>query len=332
MTTRRRHLLTSSAALLAAPGLAIPSLAVEGFPSRPVSLVVPFPPGGTTDLGGRIIAPRAAHHLGGTIVIENRPGAAGAVAADQVRRADPDGHTLFLGVAATHGVRPAVFGDQLPYDAVADFAPVALLGVTPFLLVVRADSPFQTAAQLIERLRAEPGRHNYASAGPGGVPHLAGEWLRMEAGVDVVHVPYRGGAQMLQGLLSGDVTFMIESVPTVAAAVADGRLRVLARATTRPGGAFAEVPTLGALGMGDVDAETWIMAIAPAGTPAAVLARLNAAFNAANAEPAVVEQLAAIGTQAISDSTPESAAAHIREEIARWRGVVERAGIRLSLS
>lgn len=327
MPASRRLLLASGAAMLAAP-----ALAANGFPSRPVSLVIPFPPGGTTDLGGRIIAPRAAHHLGGTIIVENRPGAAGALAADQVRRAAPDGHTLLLGVAATHGVRPAVFGAQMPYDAVADFAPVALLGVTPFLLVVRADSPFQTAAQLVERLRAEPGRHNYASAGPGSVPHLAGEWLRLEAGLDVVHVAYRGGAQMLQALLAGEVTFMIESVPTIAGAIADGRLRVLARATLRPGGAFAEVPTLRDQGIGAIDAETWIMAIAPAGTPPAILTRLNRAFHAATAESAVADQLDAIGTRAIREGGPEAAAAHVREEIVRWRGVVERAGLQLTLS
>jgi len=326
-----RHAALSRRALLAAPALLlVPAARAElAFPARSVSLVVPFAPGGSTDLGARIIAPRAAHHLGGQMVVENRPGAGGATAADAVRRAAPDGHTLLFAVASTHGVNPAVF-DDLPYDAERDFAPVALLGVTPFALVVRGDSPVRTAAELVALLRAEAGRHNYGSAGVASMPHLAGEWFKAEAQVTSEHVAYRGGGPALQGLLAGETTWMIESIPTIAGALADGRVRALGRATKRPGGRYGGIPSLAEQGVADIDAETWIMAVAPAGTPAAVLARLNAAFNAAVGEQEVRRRLSDIGTEAIGDSTPESAAAHVRAEIARWRAVVRRAGIRIT--
>ncbi|MBU8545841.1 MULTISPECIES: Bug family tripartite tricarboxylate transporter substrate binding protein [Roseomonadaceae] len=318
----RRALLAASLTCLAAPALA------QG---RPISLVVPFAPGGTTDLGARLIAPRAAHHLGVPMVVENRPGAGGATAADQVRRATPDGQTLLFAVASTHGVNPAVF-DDLPYDAVADFAPVALLGVTPFVLAVRADHPARDAKALVDLLKREPGRHNYASAGVGSMPHLAGEWFKSEIGAQVEHVAYRGGGPALQALLTGEVGYTIESIPTLAGALADGRVRALARATKRPGGRYGNIASLAELEIADLDAETWIMATAPASTPPAVLARLNAGFNAAVAEPELGRRLSEIGTEPIADSTPESAAAHVRAEIARWRGVVQRAGLRIQRS
>lgn len=324
LTLPRRPLLLGTAAALV-PG------AVSAQSGRAVTLVVPFAPGGTTDLGARIIAPRAAHHLGSQMVVENRTGAGGATAADQVRRAAPDGHTLFFAVASTHGVNPAVFRD-LPYDAVADFAPVALLGVTPFLLVVRADAPYRNAQELIAAMREAPGRMNYGSAGVGSMPHLASEWMLAETRTRAEHVAYRGGGPALQGLLAGEVGFMIESTPTIAGALADGRLRALGRATRRAGGRFGDVPSLAEQGLGAIDAETWIMAVAPAGTPAPVLARLNTAFNAAVAEPETTRRLSDIGTEPVTDSTPESAAAHIRAEIARWRGVVEAAGLTITRS
>ncbi|TQF82027.1 tripartite tricarboxylate transporter substrate binding protein [Elioraea sp. Yellowstone] len=292
---------------------------------RPLVLVVPFAPGGSTDVGARLIAPRLAHHLGRPVVVENRPGAGGATAADQVRRAEPDGSTLLIAVASTHGVNPAVFPD-LPYDAERDFAAVALLGVTGFVLVVRAEAGFADMNALVARLRAEPGRHNYASAGVGSMPHLAGEWFRTALGLQVEHVPYRGGGPAMTALLAGEVTYMIESVPTVAGAIADGRLKALARASARASGPAAALPPLADLIPG-FDAETWILAAAPAGTPTPVLARLNAAFNAALAEPELAGRLRAIGTEPVTDSTPASAARHISTEIARWKRVVAETGV-----
>jgi tripartite-type tricarboxylate transporter receptor subunit TctC len=306
----------------------LPAAALAQEP-RSVTLVVPFAPGGSTDIAARLMAPRLAHHLSRTVVVANRPGAGGTTAADQVRRLPPDGETLMLGTASTHAVNPAIFQD-LSYDAERDFAPVALLGVTAFLLVVRTDAGFADTAALMGRLRAEPGRHNYGSAGVGSMPHLAGAWFCHAAGIQAEHVAYRGGGPALQALLGGEITFMIESAPTVAGAIADGRLKALARASARPGGAYGALPALAEQGLGGFDAETWQVALAPAGTPAPVLRRLNAAFNAALAERDLGERLRALGTEPVADSTPESAAAHIRTEIARWRRVVAEAGLRIA--
>lgn len=317
----RRTLLAAGLALVPMPLFAQPG-------GRPLVLVVPFAPGGSTDVGTRLIAPRLAQHLGRGVAVENRPGAGGATAADYVRRAEPDGSTLVIAVASTHGVNPAVFAD-LPYDAERDFAAVALLGVTGFVLVVRTDAGFADMAALVATLRAEPGKHNYASAGVGSMPHLAGEWFRTALGLQVEHVPYRGGGPAMTALLAGEVTYMIESVPTVAGAIADGRLKALARASARAAGPAGSLPAIADLGIPGFDAETWILAAAPAGTPVPVCARLNAAFNAALAEPELAERLRAIGTEPVTDSTPESAARHVSVEIARWRRVVAETGVRI---
>jgi tripartite-type tricarboxylate transporter receptor subunit TctC len=319
--TRRRHLLAA-----AALGVAPRPLAAQ--PGRTVTLVVPFAPGGSTDIGARLIATRFAAHLGPAVVVENRAGAGGSTAAEHVRRLPPDGQTLLLGVAATQAVNPALFAD-LPYDPVRDFAPVALLGVTSFVLVVPASSGITDLAGLLARLRAEPGKHNFGSAGVGSMPHLASEWFAKGTGVQVEHVAYRGGGPAMQALLSGEVTFMIESVPTVAGAIADGRLRAIARASQRAAGPQAGLPTISDLAVRGFDAETWILALAPASTPAPALARLNAAFNAALAEPELAGRLAEIGTIAVADSTPETAARFAREELARWRRVVAETGVRI---
>lgn len=318
MTIARRGLIA---------GLALTPIAALAQ-GRAVSLVVPFAPGGSTDLGARLIAPRFASHLGQPVVVENRPGAGGATASEQVKRAAPDGRTLLLAVAATHGVNPAVFRD-LSYDPERDFAAMALLGVTGFVLVVRTESGITDLAGLLARLRAEPGRHNFGSAGVGSMPHLAGEWFRSGYGLQVEHVPYRGGGPALQALLSGEITFMIESVPTVAGAMADGRLKPLARASRRADGPLAGLPAIADQGIVGFDAETWILAAAPAGTPGPVLTKLNAAFNAALSEPDLTQRLRAIGTEPVTDSTPETAARHIHDEVARWRRVAASADVRI---
>ncbi len=319
--TPRRHIVTAAALGL----LAAPARAQQG---RAVTIIVPFAPGGSTDIGARLIAPRLAAHLDQAVVVENRAGAGGATAADYARRLPPDGQSLLLGVAATQAVNPALFAD-LPYDPERDFAAIALLGVTGFVLVVAAASGIMDVQGLVARLKAEPGKHNFGSAGVGSMPHLAGEWFAKGAGVQVEHVAYRGGGPAMQALLSGEVTFMIESVPTVAGAIADGRLRAIARASQRPAGPQAGLPTIAELAVPGFDAETWLLALAPAGTPAPVLLRLNRAFNAALAEPDLVRRLAEIGTIAVSDSTPESAAAFARDELARWRRVVAETGARI---
>ncbi|WP_206934712.1 Bug family tripartite tricarboxylate transporter substrate binding protein [Roseococcus thiosulfatophilus] len=312
-------------------GLLAPGIArAQG--GRPVTLLVPFAPGGTTDIAARLIQEALSRALENLVVIENRPGAGGAVAAEAVRRAAPDGRTLLLATASTHGVNPAVFPD-LPYDAERDFAPIALFGVTPQALAVNPGLPLRETAHLIALLRAEPGRHNYASAGVGSITHLACEWfLQAAGGLRATHVPYRGGGPALQAVASGEVTFTIETTATLAAALRDGRVRGLAVATRARSRAFPELPTLHEEGLTGFNAGSWTMAVAPPGTPAETLLRLNAAFGRAVSDPEVARRMAEIGTEVVADSTPESAAAHIRDEIARWRSVVEAAGLTITRS
>jgi tripartite-type tricarboxylate transporter receptor subunit TctC len=278
----------------------------------------------------RVIQEPLSRRLGVAVVVENRPGAGGAVGAEVVRRAIPDGHVVLLATASTHGVNPAVF-DDLPYDAERDFAPIALLGLTPQALAVRADHPARRVADLVALLRAEPGRHNYASAGVGSITHLASEWfLQMAGGLAVQHVPYRGGGPALQAVIAGEATFVLETTATLAGAVQGGRVRLLAVASSRRSAAFPEVPTLQEEGFADVAVGSWTMAVAPAGTPAATIARWNAALREVMADREVQDRLAAVGTEAVTDSTPESAAAHIRADIARWRAVVQQAELRIT--
>ena len=201
--------------------------------------------------------------------------------------------------------------------------------MTGFVLVVPAASGITDLAGLIAKLRAEPGKHNYASAGVGSMPHLAGEWFRHALGLQVEHVAYRGGGPAMQAMLSGEVTFMLESVPTVAGAIADGRLRALARASLRPTGPFAALPAIADQAVPGFDAETWILAAAPAGTPPATLSRLNAAFNAALAEAELAQRLAEIGTIAVADSTPASAAQFVARELDRWKNVISQTGVKI---
>lgn len=316
-------------ALLATPALlALPAHAQ----TRGVTLIVPFAPGGTTDIAARILQEALGRALGGPVVIENRPGAGGAVGAEQARRAPPDGSVLLLATASTHGVNPAVFAD-LPYDAERDFAPIALLGVTPQALAVNPRLAATDLAGLLALLRAEGARHNFASAGVGSITHLAGEWFRQAAGglaFETVH--YRGGGPALQAVAAGEASFTIETTATLAGAMRDGRVRALAVATRARSAAFPELPTLHESGLAGFDAASWTMAVAPAGTPPAVVLRLNAGFNAAVAEPEVARRLAEIGTEPVSTSTPESAAAHIRAEIARWREVMRAGNLRIERS
>ncbi|MCX8134433.1 MAG: tripartite tricarboxylate transporter substrate-binding protein [Roseococcus sp.] len=313
-------------ALLALPALLPAPLRAQ---SRGVVLIVPFAPGGTTDIAARLIQEALGRALGAPVVVENRPGAGGAVAAEQARRAAPDGSVILLATASTHGVNPAVFPD-LPYDAERDFAPVALLGVTPQALAVNPRLPAADVAGFIALLRAEPGRHNFASAGVGSITHLAGEWFRQAAGgLDFLHVPYRGGGPALQAVAAGEASFTIETTATLAGAIRDGRVRALAVATRARSRAFPELPTLHESGLEGFNAGSWTMAVAPAGTPAPVVMRLNAALNAAVAEPEVSRRLAEIGTEPVTTSTPDSAAAHIRAEIARWREVVRAGNLRI---
>ena len=313
--------------LLALAGLS-PLLAAtpaRAFPDRTITLIVPFAPGGSTDIAARFIADRWAQRVGQRVLVENRAGAGGGIASEFVKRAAPDGHVLLMASASTHGVNPAVFSD-LPYDAMADFAPVALTGVTPMILMV----PPQGVRDL-EGLRAllAAGRSHYASAGVGSVNHLAAELLLARLGAKADHVPYRGGGPAMEAIARGEVPWAFESLATVSGPARDGRVRLLGIATAARSPSEPDLKTLAELGVAGVEVSTWNAVLAPAGTPAARLDALASSLQATLGEPDLVARLAQIGVAVPPPTGPAATARFIAADIAKFRAVAEAAGVKL---
>jgi tripartite-type tricarboxylate transporter receptor subunit TctC len=323
---------------LLAAGLAVPALAPTlaraqaGYPDRPISLVVPFLAGGSTDIAARILAERMAPKLGPQvrIIVENRPGAGGSVGSEWVRHRPADGYTLLLASASALGTNPAAMPAQTPYDPVADFTQIALVGGGPMVLVVPAQSRFRTAQELVAAVRAEPGRYSWATSGAGGIGHLTGEAIKSAYGnLQAEHVPYRGGSAVMEALAKGEVDYSLEVLASTAAHIRDGLSRGLAVTALRRHPMFPDMPTLAELGLPDFEVITWNLLVAPRGLPAPIATRLAEAVRAALAEPSVVERMTTAGVDPAAPSTPESARAFLVAEVAKFRGIVERAGLRL---
>lgn len=313
----RRSLLAAAPLLAAGPALA--------FPDRTLTLVVPFAPGGSTDIAARFIADRWTLRLGQRIAIENRAGAGGAIASEQVKRAAPDGHVLLMSSASTHGVNPAVFSD-LPYDALADFAPVALTGMTPMAVMVPPNGVRDLAGL---RALLAAGRSQYASAGVGSVNHLAAELLLARLGASADHVPYRGGGPAMEAIARAEVPWAFESLATLAGPARDGRVRLLGIATATRSPALPELPTLAEQGVAGVEVSTWNAVLAPAGTPVARLDALAASLHATLAEADLVARLAGLGVAVPPPTGPAETARFIAAEIAKFRAIAQAAGVRL---
>ena len=324
-TTTRRRLAPLGAALAAAalPGGARAQPASE-WPSRPVRFVVPYPPGGPTDIMGRAVAQALARDLPQPVVVENRPGAAGAIGTEAVARAAPDGAT-FLVNASAHVIVPHMV--RVPYDALADFAPVTNIASVPLMLVVTPALPVRSVAELIAHAKANPGKLSFASSSNGGAPHLAGELFKLMAGVDMAHVPYRGSGQAVPDLIAGNVQVMFDSMPSSAGAVRDGKLRALAVTTAGRQAAFPELPTVAEAGVPGYEISTWYGIWAPARTPAEIVARLHAAVAAAMRGPEARERMAALGAVPVADA-PEGFARFVRAESDRWGRLVRDARIK----
>ncbi len=321
MTMTRRVLAVVLALLLTcAPAMA-------QYPDKPVKLVVPFPPGGPTDVFARVLSAALAEQLGQQVVIENKGGAGGTVGTDLVAKAKPDGYTLLFGTAATHGINVSLY-DQLPYDPLKDFELVALAGLVPMVLLVSPEQP-RTLPELIAKLKVDKGKSSYASSGNGTTNHLAGELFKTRAGVEAVHVPYRGSGPALQDLMGGRVTFMFDSFGTSLEQIKAGKLYAVIimadkRSTARP-----DVPTAAEAGLADFVGGTWNIVAVPVGTPKPIVDRLNAAINKALVSPAVAERLQQLGIEAVTDSTPASTRAFVTAEIAKWRDVIRAAGAKV---
>ncbi|MBJ7251297.1 MAG: tripartite tricarboxylate transporter substrate binding protein [Acetobacteraceae bacterium] len=296
------------------------------WPSRPVRFIVPYPPGGPTDIMGRIIAQAVQGPLGQPFVVENRAGANGLIGSEQAARAAPDGST-FLVNASAHVIVPHLT-PNMPIDVLADFAPVTNIAAVPLWLVVNPALPVRSVADFIAYARANPGRIAYASSSQGGAPHLAGELFKLMTGTDLVHVPYRGSGPAGQDLIAGTVQAMFDSVPASAGAVRDGRLRALAVTTRNRIAPFPDLPTLAEAGVPGYEISTWYGIWAPARTPPAIIARLQQAVATAARNPETRARFDALGAEPVADS-PEDYARFVRAEYDRWGKLVRDARIKL---
>ncbi|MBM3591829.1 MAG: tripartite tricarboxylate transporter substrate binding protein [Alphaproteobacteria bacterium] len=296
------------------------------WPSRPVRFIVPYPPGGPTDIMGRIVAQAVQGPLGQPFVVENRAGANGLIGSEQAARAAPDGST-FLVNASAHVIVPHLT-PQMPINVLADFAPVTNIASVPLWLVVNPALPVRSVAEFIAYARANPGRIAYASSSQGGAPHLAGELFKLMTGTDLVHVPYRGSGPAGQDLIAGTVQAMFDSVPASAGAVRDGRLRALAVTTRNRIAPFPDLPTIAEAGVPGYEISTWYGIWAPARTPPAVIARLQQAVASAARNPETRARFDALGAEPVADS-PEDYARFVRAEYDRWGKLVRDAGIKL---
>ncbi len=299
--------------------------AQDVYPSKPLRLILPFPPGGGTDLLGRLIAERLAASLGQPVVTENRGGAGGNVGAEAAARAAPDGYTIVL-VAPSLAISPTLYA-KLNYDPVKDFAPIAMVASVPNVMLTHPSVPAQTLREFIELAKANPGKLNFGSGGSGTSNHLAGELFNLRTGAKLVHVPYKGVNLAMNGVLAGEVQLVFIGVPVPAPHVKAGRLRALAVVARERSPLLPEVPTAEEAGLPNFDITTWYAILAPAGTPRPVVMRLNAELVKMMQAADMKERLALLGTDPMT-STPEECAANISQEIARWGDVVRKAGLR----
>ncbi len=298
------------------------------YPERAVKLVVPFPPGGGADVLARTVMPRVAQALGRPIIIENKPGAGGNVGAEFVAQAAPDGYTLLYGTNGTHAINPTLYRN-LRFDAVKDFAPVSRMTTIATMLIVNPQFPVNSVDELIRYAKTHPGKVNFASAGNGTTSHLAGELFKTMAGIDIVHVPYRGGAMAVTDLIGGQVQMMIDVMPNAYPLAKDGRARGLAVATAARYPGAPEYPTIAESGLPGFEASAWDGVFAPAGTPAPIIARLNAAIRQALDDPQIAEALRARGAQPNPTNTPEEFARHIAASAEKWARAVRASGAKI---
>ncbi len=297
----------------------------ESYPSKPVRLILPFPPGGATEVLGRLIAERLTAGLGQPVVVENRGGAGGNVGAEAAAKSAPDGYTLVL-VAPSLAISPSLY-TKLNYDPVKDLAPISLVGTVPNVLVTDPKLPVQNLSEFIALAKSKPGGMNFGSGGSGTSNHLGGELFNIVAGVKLVHVPYKGVNLAMNDVLSGRIQLVVIGVPIAAPHIKAGRLRALGIVAPQRSPILPDVPTVAEAGLPNFEVTTWYGVLAPAGTPRPIINRLNAELVRAMHAPEMKERLASIGTDP-KTSTPEEFADYIRQEIAKWGKVIREAGLK----
>ncbi len=322
--TTRRAGLALGISLLASVAFGLPTLA-QSFPDRPVTLVIPFAAGGSTDVVGRIIAQKMSDELGQQVIVQNVGGAGGSLGAANVARAEPDGYTILMATVATHALNPLILKTK-PYDAEKDFAPISLLVLVPNVLVVNPELPVKTVQELVALLKANPDQYSYASSGNGTPLHLSGELFKSMAGVSLQHVPYKGSGPALNDVIGNQVPIMFDNLPSSSGHITAGTLRALAVTTAERAPSFPDVPTMAESGVPGYETYTWNALFAPAGTPPEIVARLNTAANNAMKDPTVMERMKEFSATIVG-STPEELATHVKAELAKWTPVVRDANV-----
>jgi tripartite-type tricarboxylate transporter receptor subunit TctC len=295
-----------------------------GYPDKPVRFVVPYPPGGGTDVIARIVQERFHEVLGQPVVIDNRGGAAGALGTDVVAKAAPDGYTVLF-TLSSHTINPAIY-PKLPFDTTKDFVPIGMVASLPQILVANPQFPAKDVAEVVALAKAKPGTLSFASVGNGSPGHLAGELMKLRTGADMAHIPYRGGGPAVTDVMGGQVPLLWVSIPAAAQFVKSGKLKALAVSTTKRSAAFPDVPTMQEAGVPDFEVDSWYAMFVPAKTPKPIVDRLNQALNKVLAEPQIQDKLLAQGSEAVGGA-PQALAQTVELELAKWARLAQQAHI-----
>ena len=321
--TRRTGLKTLAAAALLASGMGS-ALAQGAFPDKPLTMIVPFSAGGTTDILARIVGQALGQELGQSIIIENKPGAGGNIGAQQAARSKADGYTLFMGTVGTHAINQTLY-KKLPYDPVKDFAPLSRVATVPNLLVAHPSRPYKTVQELIDFAKKNPGEVTYGSPGSGASPHVSGALFQSMTGAEITHIPYKGSAPAVSDLLGNQIAIMFDNMPSAIQHVRSGKLRPIAVTTAKRSPELPDVPTIAEAGVPGYEATSWFGLWAPAATPAPVLEKLHSSLAKVLKDPVVVKKIADQGGDVVID-TPAQFEAFIKTEAAKWGKVVKESG------
>ena len=299
----------------------------QDYPSKPVRMVVPFPPGGTTDILARAVGQKLSESWGQQVVIDNRPGAGGNIGTDIVAKSPADGYTLLMGTVGTHAINASLYG-KLPFDPVKDFAPVTLVASVPNVLVVNSTVDSKSVKELIALAKSKPGQLAFASSGNGTSIHLAGELFKSMTGTAMLHIPYKGSAPAIAELLGGQTNMMFDNLPSAMPHIKSGRLRALAVTSVRRSPALPDIPTIAETGISGYEASSWFGVLAPAGTPKDIVAKIQGDIARALNAPEIKERLSGQGAEPVGN-TPEQFAEHIKAESAKWARVVKDSGAKV---
>lgn len=309
--------------------LAVPALAQDSYPSKPIRVIVPFTVGGPTDIVARILGARMAELIGQQFIIDNRGGAGGKIGSEVLAKAPPDGYTIGYATVSTHSINPTLY-KTIGYDPIADFEPIGKIGDIPLILSVHKAVDARNVQELIALIKASPGKFSYGTPGQGSMAHLCSEALRGRVGgLDIAHVPYRGGGQMMNDLVAGQIPMVFEGTPTSLPQIEAGTIRPLAVGSLNRARALPDVPTMREQGFDGFECAAWFALFAPAKTPTPIITKLNNALSTAMADPAVAARLRDTGTELATDTSPKALGDFLKADLAKWAPVVRAAGVQL---